>query len=83
MARKIDDVEAQVNADLSDWLTDSLALCEAEGLSNVDSTSVVMRALLYCLLSGLMRKGAKRDDILAVVSANWDVLSEARNKREH
>lgn len=77
-----EDVEAKIIKNLNSWLKDSLIICSEAHLTKFETTSVIMRALLWVLLSGLMEKGARLDDVLKVISANWNILHQDKAERK-
>lgn len=74
------DIEKRILDKLSVWLTDSFALCEMANIRTSTATAIVMRALLWCLISGLMQKGSNKRDFLEVCGTNWDLVLKHRPK---
>jgi len=75
-----EDLEKEVADKLSGWIKDSMVRLETARVSNTKAAAIVMRSLLYALISGLMQKGATKAEFLEVSGANWDVVAEIRGK---
>lgn len=83
MSELENDIEKRILDRLSVWLNDSFALCEMGNLRSSTSAAIVMRALLWALISGFIQKGAKKDDLLDVVDTNWDLVWKAKSRLEN
>lgn len=68
------DVEKRILEKLGNWLDDSFALCETANIRNSAATAIVMKALMWPLILAMIKKGARKDDLLKVVSNNWDIV---------
>ena len=75
------DIENRILDKLSVWLKDSFALCEMAELSKSVATTIVMRSLLYALITGLIQKGASKADFLEIVGTNWDLVTKLKSDR--
>lgn len=76
------DIEKRILDRLSLWITDSIALCEMGNLSHSRTTTIVMRALLYALITGLIQKGANKSDFMEIVSTNYDMVHKLKSRLE-
>ena len=76
-----DDIENRILDKLSLWLKDSFALCEMADMGSNLATAIVMRALLYALITGLIQKGSNKADFLEIVNTNWDIVAKLKHER--
>lgn len=74
------DIEKRVIDKLALWLKDSCALCEMAQLSNSRTTVIIVRSLLFAMLSGLIQKGASKADVMEIISTNWDMIDNLRKQ---
>lgn len=74
------DVEKRIIDKLALWLKDSFALCEMVDMPKGKATVIVMRTLLFALLAGLAKKGSNKQDVMEVISTNWDLLIERKKE---
>lgn len=75
------DAERHIIEKLGQWITDSFARCELADIRKSTAIAIIMRALLYAFIIGLMRKGANKEDMLKVFSNNWDMMKDVQEKR--
>jgi hypothetical protein len=76
------DIEKRIIDKLSLWLKDSFELCEMAEIRKSTSVAIVMRALMFSLLLGLVKKGSSKADMLEVMGNNWDILVERRKSHD-
>ena len=76
------DIEKRILDKLSLWLNDSIALCEMADIRKSTAVAIVMRGLLWCLISGLIQKGSSKADFLEIAATNWDIVMAAKPKLE-
>jgi hypothetical protein len=75
------DIEKRIIDKLALWLTDSFALCEMAEMRKSTATAIIMRALMYCLLTGFAKKASDKADVMEVISTNWDLLINSRKEQ--
>ena len=75
------DAERHILDRLGTWMTDSFNRCELADIRGTVATAIIMRALLYALIIGMMRKGANKADFLQVIGTNWDMMKDVKDKR--
>jgi hypothetical protein len=76
------DIEKRIIDKLAMWLTDSVALYKMAEIRESTGTAMIMRALMYALLTGFARKNHHKADVMQVISTNWDLLVQSRKEQE-
>jgi len=74
------DAERHILDRLGIWLTDSFERCALADLRKSTSSAIIMRALMYCLIIGMIRKGASKADMMEVFSNNWDMMKDKKDE---